>query len=60
MRSPLLRRIVTNRLDVIPYQVEHKGGVVVGMIMRTGPRRAVVLRPSLERSCVEGINSGTI
>src|SRR5262249_1511292 len=50
------RRQMANSLDVVAVGVEHKGTVVIGVIVRPQSRRAVVFAASLERCRVEGIN----
>src|SRR6516165_1550641 len=45
-----------NGLDVVAIGVEHKGTVVIGVIVRPQSRRPVVFAPSLERRRIEGIN----
>src|SRR5215475_4930568 len=43
-------------LDVVAVGVEHEGAVVIGVIVRSQPRRAVVFAAGLERCRIKGIN----
>src|SRR5947209_8490638 len=55
-----LLRGVTDRLDIVPVQVEHEGAVVVRMIMRANAGRAVVLPAGRQRRVVECVDAGAI
>jgi len=44
---------VKNSLDVVPVGIEHERAVIVGVIVRAGVGRAVVLTTRGERGLVE-------
>src|SRR5215510_3703396 len=54
------RRCVADRLDVVAVGIEHESAVVVGVIVRPQPRRAVVLATGGERRAMEGVDRGAV
>jgi hypothetical protein len=57
--SDSLRR-VADRFDVVAIGIEHEGAVIIGMIMRTNARCAVVAPARSEGRLVESINRGAV
>jgi hypothetical protein len=51
---------VADRFDVVAVGIEHERAVVVGVVLRTQPRRAVVLPAGGQCCAVEGIDAGAI
>ena len=70
LRAPLMRqrwvrlpplparslRLVTHGLDVVTVRIEHKGAIVVGVVLRPQTRRAVVLAACRYRRLVKGVH----
>src|SRR5258708_40095434 len=44
------------RLDVVAVGIEHEGAVVIRVVVRPQPRRAVILAAGGERRTVEGVD----
>jgi hypothetical protein len=55
-----LCRRMANRLDAVTVWIEHKGGVVVRVIVRPKPRRPIVAPAGYERRRMKGIDRGPI
>jgi hypothetical protein len=51
---------MTNRLDAMTVGIQRKGAVIVGVILRTKPGRAVVAPARRERRRVKSVNRGSI
>ena len=51
---------MTNRLDAMTVGIQHKGAVIVGVILRPKPGRAVVAPPRRKRRRVKSVNRGAI
>ena len=49
---------MAHRLDIVPIRIEHEGSVVVRVVLRPEPRRAVVHASRLERRPVKRVDSG--
>src|ERR1700748_1823831 len=47
---------VADRFDIVAIGVDHKGTVIVGVVMRAQPRRAVVLSTGGKCSAIKGIH----
>jgi len=52
--------VVADRLDVVPVGIEHVGGVVVRVVVRTETWRAVVAPSRLEGCGVERVDGGAV
>src|SRR5882724_1777767 len=55
----MLKVLVTDGFDIVAVGIEHEGAVIIGMIMRPEPRRAVVAAARRHRRRVEGIDQCT-
>lgn len=51
---------MTNRLDAMTVGIQHESAVVVGVILRPKPGRAVVAPPGRERCHVKSVNRGAV
>src|SRR5262245_33179452 len=59
-RAPASGWRVAHRLDVVAVGIEHEGAVIVRVIVRSQPRRAVVLAARRERRTIEGVDGGAV
>ena len=48
-----LSRVVTHRFDIVAVGINHKGPVIVGVIVRPEARRSVILSPGGKRGAVK-------
>ena len=53
-------RLVANRLDIDPVGIEDEGGIIVGVIMRTKARGAIVASAGGQRGRVECVDRGAV
>src|SRR6185369_16458313 len=51
-------RPMADRLDVVTVEVEDEGPIVIGMILRSETRRAIVSPARRQRRLVEGLHLG--
>ena len=58
--GPLSRRRVTHRLDIVAIGIEHKGAVVVRMIVGAQPRRAIVAGAGGKCRAIKGVDGAAI
>src|SRR3954471_3089081 len=55
-----LRRGMTHRLDVVPVRIEHKGAVVIRVIVRADGGSAVVPSACCDGGLIEGIDARAV
>src|SRR5258708_2261236 len=60
MRTARVARRVTDRLDAMTVGIQHERAVIVGVIVRPKPRRAIVASPTRKRCRVKGIDRGAV
>jgi hypothetical protein len=53
-------RRVTDRLDAMTVGIQHERAIVIGVIVRPKPRRAVVAPPTRKRCRMKGIDCGAV
>src|SRR5437660_8202928 len=49
-------RCMTDRLDAMSIRVQHEGAVIIGVIMRPKPGRAIVAPATSKRRRVKGVD----
>ena len=57
---PKSRRLVADGLDVVSVRIEHIGAVVVRVVVRAQPGRAVVLAAGGDGGAIEGVDGGPV
>src|SRR5215813_4651851 len=59
-QAPISSRRVADRLDIMAVRIEHKGAVVIRMILRPHAGRAIVLGAGGNRSAIEFVDCSSV